>query len=79
MDLSTAHPNIKVFIYQGGLQSTEEAISAAVPVIGYPVMADQEIQATKMASLGVGKKLEITDVKADELVQAIRSIALDGR
>lgn len=27
----SAHPNIRLFVYQGGLQSTEEAVHHAVP------------------------------------------------
>ncbi|XP_046410955.1 UDP-glycosyltransferase UGT5-like [Neodiprion fabricii] len=73
-----AHPNLKAFVYQGGLQSTEEAISHGVPVIGFPVMADQDMNVNKMVSLGVGKKLEITDVKRDDLIEAIQSVATDG-
>ncbi|XP_046744586.1 UDP-glycosyltransferase UGT5-like isoform X1 [Diprion similis] len=72
-----AHPNLKVFIYQGGLQSTEEAISHAVPLIGLPVFGDQDMNVDKMVSLGVAKKLEITAVKRDDLLEAIRTIALD--
>ncbi|XP_046737916.1 UDP-glycosyltransferase UGT5-like [Diprion similis] len=72
-----AHPNLKVFIYQGGLQSTEEAVSHGVPVIGFPVLADQDVHVSKLASLGVGKKLEILTVKRDELLGAIHSVVSD--
>ncbi|XP_046752127.1 UDP-glycosyltransferase UGT5-like [Diprion similis] len=72
-----AHPNIKAFIYQGGLQSTEEAISHVVPVIGLPVFADQDTQVNKMVSLGVGKKLEIVNINRMDLVDAIDSVVRD--
>ncbi|XP_046627127.1 UDP-glycosyltransferase UGT5-like [Neodiprion virginianus] len=72
-----AHPNIKVFIYQGGLQSTEEAISHAVPVIGLPVLGDQTSNIDKIVSLGVGKKLDISSVDRFDLVEAIQSIVRD--
>ncbi|KPJ00056.1 Ecdysteroid UDP-glucosyltransferase [Papilio xuthus] len=35
------HPNVKIFITQGGLQSTDEAITAGVPLIGVPILGDQ--------------------------------------
>ncbi|XP_038220960.1 UDP-glycosyltransferase UGT5-like, partial [Zerene cesonia] len=35
------HPSIKLFITQGGLQSTDEAIDAAVPLVGVPILWDQ--------------------------------------
>ncbi|XP_046751366.1 uncharacterized protein LOC124414462 [Diprion similis] len=73
-----AHPNVKAFIYQGGLQSTEEAVSYAVPVIGLPVFADQDTQVTKMVSLGVGKQLEILTLNRVDLIEAIQSVATDS-
>ncbi|XP_046627126.1 UDP-glycosyltransferase UGT5-like [Neodiprion virginianus] len=72
-----AHPNIKAFIYQGGLQSTEEAVSYAVPVIGLPTLGDQYTHVNKMVSLGVGKKLEILTFNRMDLVEAIRSVTTD--
>ncbi|XP_046747843.1 UDP-glycosyltransferase UGT5-like [Diprion similis] len=73
-----AHPNLKVFIYQGGLQSTEEAIHYGVPLIGLPVFADQDMQVYKMVSLGVAKRLEITRVTRQSLLEAIHAITLDS-
>ncbi|XP_046601304.1 uncharacterized protein LOC107222351 [Neodiprion lecontei] len=70
-----AHPNIKLFVYQGGLQSTEEAVSHGVPLVGLPVMGDQDVNVNKMVSLGVAKKLEITDITKDDLLDAINTVA----
>ncbi|XP_076627997.1 uncharacterized protein LOC143345094 [Colletes latitarsis] len=69
-----ARPNIKMFIYQGGLQSTEEAVHFTVPLLGLPVLADQDYQVRRMEALGVGKVLEITTIQRDELESAIREI-----
>ncbi|XP_012260499.2 uncharacterized protein LOC105688622 [Athalia rosae] len=73
-----AHPNLKVFVYQGGLQSTEEAISNGVPLIGFPVFSDQEMLVNKMASIGAAIKLEITDVRSEKLIEAINTIVADN-
>nr|XP_046491919.1 UDP-glycosyltransferase UGT5-like [Neodiprion pinetum] len=73
-----AHPNIKAFIYQVGLQSTEEAIFLTVPLIGLPVFSDQQTDVQKMVSLGVGKKLNIFNINRFDLVKAIQSVAGDG-
>ncbi|XP_046751146.1 uncharacterized protein LOC124414214 [Diprion similis] len=73
-----AHPNIKLFIYQGGLQSTEEAVSHGVPLIGIPVMGDQDMNVNKMVSLGVAQKLDIFDINVDDLLEAIRTVTLDN-
>lgn len=72
-----AHPNIKLFIYQGGLQSSEEAIYNAVPVIGFPILADQDYQVGRMEALGVGKRFDITTVTKEEIMSAIQEIVSD--
>ncbi|XP_046750709.1 UDP-glucosyltransferase 2-like [Diprion similis] len=73
-----AHPNIKLFIYQGGLQSTEEAVSHGVPLVGFPVMGDQDVNVNKMVSLGVAKKLEIKTITSDDLLDAINTVTRDA-
>ncbi|XP_078038088.1 UDP-glucosyltransferase 2-like, partial [Augochlora pura] len=69
-----AHPNIKLFIYQGGLQSSEEAVHFSVPLIGFPVLADQDYQVLRMEALGVAKYMEIVSITREELEAAIREI-----
>ncbi|XP_012263253.2 UDP-glycosyltransferase UGT5-like [Athalia rosae] len=73
-----AHPNLKAFIYQGGVQSTEEAISNAVPLIGIPTWADQKMQIDKLVSLGVARKLEVAKLDEKSLVDAITAVTLDS-
>ena len=74
-----AHPNIKLFIYQGGLQSSEEAVHFRVPLLGFPILADQDYQVGRMEALEVGKRMEITTVARDELESAIREIITDKK
>ncbi|XP_033349655.1 UDP-glucuronosyltransferase 2B7-like isoform X2 [Bombus vosnesenskii] len=69
-----AHPNIKLFIYQGGLQSSEETVYYGVPVLGFAIFADQDYQVARMEALGMGKYLEITTLKRDELENAITEL-----
>ncbi|XP_028050159.1 UDP-glucosyltransferase 2 [Monomorium pharaonis] len=74
-----AHPNIKLFIYQGGLQSTEEAVYYTVPLLGLPVLADQTTQVNKMVSLGVAKSLNIIDLTKEKLNESITEILSNKR
>ncbi|XP_063992241.1 uncharacterized protein LOC135170396 [Diachasmimorpha longicaudata] len=61
-----AHPNIKLFIYQGGLQSTEEAIECRVPLLGIPVILDQSFNINALKQKGVAESLDLyTMTKAD--------------
>ena len=63
-----------MFIYQRGLQSSEETVYYGVPVLGFAILADQDYQVARMEALGIGKSLEITTLKKDELENAITEL-----
>ncbi|XP_011558972.3 UDP-glucosyltransferase 2 [Plutella xylostella] len=69
------HPKIKAFVTQGGLQSTDEAIAANVPLIGFPVIGDQWYNAQKYEQFGIGIELDIKNVQEENLRNAILSVA----
>ncbi|XP_040171490.1 UDP-glucosyltransferase 2-like [Anopheles arabiensis] len=69
-----AHPNVKLFITHSGLLSTQEAIWHGVPIIGFPVFADQFRNINYCVEAGIGKRLSIQHFQADELVQAVREV-----
>ncbi|XP_032678664.1 UDP-glucuronosyltransferase 2C1-like [Odontomachus brunneus] len=66
-----AHPNVRLFISHGGLNSIDETIENAVPVIGFPVSIDQNFNMRRLQHFGVGKILSITDVNEEEFREAI--------
>lgn len=69
-----AHPNIRLFIYQGGMQSSEEAMGNGVPVISFPIYGDQ-FQNTKVFEyFKAGKTLSYVDTNEDEFREAILEV-----
>ncbi|XP_033333679.2 UDP-glycosyltransferase UGT5 [Megalopta genalis] len=72
-----AHPNLKLFIYQGGMQSTEEAVQFSVPLLGFPIFGDQDSQVLKMQDLGVAKYMDIVTITREELDAAIQEIIIN--
>ncbi|VEN58107.1 unnamed protein product [Callosobruchus maculatus] len=52
------HPNIKLFITQGGMQSLQEAIINKVPILGIPMFGDQFNNVNMMVKRGCGIKLD---------------------
>ncbi|KAF5302519.1 hypothetical protein FQR65_LT00891 [Abscondita terminalis] len=68
------HPNIKLFITQGGLQSIEEAIYDHVPMLGMPVFADQMHNVHKMRAMGYGSWIDYDKMSKDEFKMAIAEI-----
>lgn len=73
----SAHPNIRLFVYQGGLQSTEDAVHYAVPLVGIPFVFDQVYQVMKMVSLRVAKHLDVVELTTPVLRDAILEVAGD--
>ncbi|XP_069686167.1 UDP-glycosyltransferase UGT5-like [Periplaneta americana] len=66
-----SHPNIKLFMYQGGLQSTEEALHASVPVVAIPFFADQNKIVRNMAEFGAAVYVEFNDLSKEIILEAI--------
>lgn len=69
------HKNTKVFITQGGLQSTEEAIRNRVPMIGIPFIVDQPRNVHKMVELGIAKYIDPERITVDSFMNAIIEVA----
>ena len=74
-----AHPNIRAFVTQGGLQSTEEAISRGVPLIGMPFMGDQPMNVQKIIDMGIGLGVDPVTVNKEELKNCIIEVAEDKK
>lgn len=51
----SAHPNVKLFISHGGFFSTIETIYFGVPVIGIPIVGDQQTNIANAETAGYAK------------------------
>ena len=70
---------MKLFITQGGLQSLEEAIYNAVPIIAMPVFVDQYSNIRKVIRNGMGLKLDYDNVEKSVLKNAIHEVISNPR
>ncbi|CAG5031204.1 unnamed protein product [Parnassius apollo] len=73
------HPNVKLFITQGGLQSTDESITAGVPLIGIPMLGDQWYNTEKYVHHKIGIKLSLEKLTENQLKNAITEVIEDKR
>ena len=73
------HPSVKLFITQGGLQSTDEAITAGVPLIGVPMLGDQWFNVERYEHHKIGIKLDLGTLDEEQLKNAINTIIQDDR
>ncbi|XP_053663196.1 UDP-glucosyltransferase 2-like [Anopheles marshallii] len=69
-----AHPNIKLFITHSGLLSTQEAIWHGVPIVGFPLFADQFRNINYCVEVGIAKRLSMQHFQANELVQVVQEM-----
>lgn len=65
------HPNVRLFIMQGGQQSLEEAVNFGVPVLVFPFFGDQRINAYRVERIGVGKALQLEQLNVKTLKRDI--------
>ncbi|XP_063623591.1 UDP-glycosyltransferase UGT5-like [Cydia splendana] len=71
------HKKLVLFITQAGLQSTDEALRAGVPLLAFPMLGDQWFNAEQYERLGVGRRLELTSLTDDQLRENIEEIIKD--
>nr|WEU75327.1 uridine diphosphate-glycosyltransferases 33AQ1 [Glyphodes pyloalis] len=78
MDL-LRHPKVKLFIFQGGLHSTDETISAGVPMLSIPMTSDQWFNSQQIVTHGVGKQVDLESVTEAEITSYIQTLISDVR
>ncbi|KOB74102.1 UDP-glycosyltransferase UGT33D8 [Operophtera brumata] len=71
------HPKVKLFITQGGLQSTDEAITAGVPLIGMPMLGDQWYNVEQYVIHKIGLRVDLDSLTEETFVNAINTTALE--
>ncbi|CRK97520.1 CLUMA_CG010909, isoform A [Clunio marinus] len=69
-----AHPNIKLFIMQGGQQSLEEAIDRGIPLIVIPFLGDQSANAQRVEKLKIGLHLDLHSLNEKILKETIDEV-----
>ena len=73
------HPNMKLFITHGGMNSYIEAVYHGVPLLVAPFAIDQHGTAALVKSQGFGEILDLNDFTSDELKNTIKTIIRDTR
>ncbi|XP_075985932.1 UDP-glucosyltransferase 2-like [Anticarsia gemmatalis] len=71
------HPNVKLFITQGGLQSTNEAIAAGVPLIGMPMLGDQWYNVERYEYHRIGIRVDLDTLTVEKFTNTINAVIND--
>lgn len=67
-----------VFVTHGGMNSVSEALVCGVSMVVIPFVSDQPVNAQCIEKLGVGKRLEYSEVNKDTLKEYVQSVLLDA-
>ncbi|KAI8051163.1 hypothetical protein BDF22DRAFT_777330 [Syncephalis plumigaleata] len=80
------HPSVKLFVSHCGIASIHEAIEARVPILGVPVIGDQQLQAARVEHFDIGRRLQWRDVdtsmafdKLSELVEGNKLVTIHSK
>ncbi|KAF2890137.1 hypothetical protein ILUMI_16036, partial [Ignelater luminosus] len=68
------HPNIKLFISRGGLQSVDKAVHNYIPIIGIPFGADQQSNVKRIINQGIGLEISLSTLEKSSLKKAILEV-----
>uniref|UniRef100_UPI003AAB0B70 UDP-glucuronosyltransferase 2B20-like n=1 Tax=Centroberyx gerrardi TaxID=166262 RepID=UPI003AAB0B70 len=68
------HPKTRVFVAHGGTNGLQEAIYHGVPLVGLPLMFDQEDNLFRMKARGVAKVLDIATLNKDNFLEALKEV-----
>ena len=74
-----AHPNMRLFVTHGGMNSFIESVYHGVPLLVAPFAVDQHGNAALVKSQGFGEILDLNDFTSDELKNLIKTITRDTR
>jgi len=69
-----AHPNVRLFITNGGLLSVMEAVDSGVPMLGLPVFFDQFIILQYVKQGGMAEVLDANALNSETLTKSIREL-----
>jgi len=72
-----AHPSVKLFITHAGHNGHAEAVYNGIPMIAFPILGDQLYNARLLENKGYGKRIEICDFTADQLLDNIHKVLGD--
>ncbi|XP_075331925.1 UDP-glucuronosyltransferase 2B4-like [Odontesthes bonariensis] len=68
------HPKTRAFVSHGGTNGLYEAIYHAVPVLGIPLIFDQDDNMVRMRARGVAEIVEVTTMDVDSMTSALKNI-----
>lgn len=74
MNSFSEHKNLKGFITHGGMMGGIESILSGVPMIGFPLFADQMLNLENLVQRNIAISLNWKTINGEELTSAISNL-----
>ncbi|XP_061760342.1 UDP-glucuronosyltransferase 2A2-like [Nerophis ophidion] len=68
------HPKTKVFVTHGGTNGIYEAMYHGVPIVGIPLIFDQDDNMVRMKAKGVAEIVEVTKLDVESFLGSLRNV-----
>ncbi|XP_053181073.1 UDP-glucuronosyltransferase 2A1-like [Scomber japonicus] len=68
------HPKTRLFVAHGGTNGLQEAIYHGVPIVGLPLLFDQDDNLFRMRAKGVAKVLDIGTLNKDNFLEVLKVV-----
>ncbi|KXN67774.1 glycosyltransferase family 1 protein, partial [Conidiobolus coronatus NRRL 28638] len=69
------HPNTKLFVSHGGIESSHECIHSGTPILVMPIFGDQPRNARLIKNRGIGDFVETLTATPNEIFDKIKELA----
>ncbi|XP_046491306.1 UDP-glycosyltransferase UGT5-like isoform X1 [Neodiprion pinetum] len=73
------HPNLKLFLTHGGISSMMETVYHGVPIVGIPILGDQQRNLICAREKGFSEMMELMEMTEDEIYENIMKVANDPK
>ncbi|XP_046750926.1 UDP-glycosyltransferase UGT5-like isoform X3 [Diprion similis] len=73
------HPNLKLFVTHGGISSMMETVYHAVPIVGIPILGDQNRNLMCAREKGFAEMMDLMEMTEDEIYEKIMKVARDPK
>ena len=73
------HPKARLMIYHGGLNGILEALYHAVPMVVMPLFAEQESNALRVTTKGMGRRLTKDSISYETVKAAVTEVLENPR
>jgi ceramide galactosyltransferase len=73
-----SHPNVRVFVSHCGMNSINEALYSAKPILALPFFGDQHYNAARVVDIGVGLKLNKQKFNRSQVIEKINTLLMNS-